>query len=100
MTAQLRELSGGGVPLFCGKITVPVDSQRDERGGTLPARQWYSEMFVWMAPGYFYVSCVEYTGERTGNRRASPGFAPRFLPPAGAKEGAPPPTTAPKEPGK
>jgi hypothetical protein len=94
MQAELKELPGAGVPLFCGRITIPLEPLPKDQwvfGMREWNRQWYHVMFVWLADGYFYAHVPELTGQRPRgpqDMRAAPGSRPRFLP-AGQAAGQP-----------
>jgi hypothetical protein len=94
MQADLREVPGAGPPLFCGRISIPLEplpkEQYENTLGRDPYwhKQWYHDMFVWLADGYFYVSVVERTGRPPTKLQPRPGVPPRFLP-AGGTSGQP-----------
>jgi len=107
MQAELKEVPGAGVPLSCGQITIPLEPLPPEQWENTPLKdpywhkQWYNQMFVWISPGYFYVSVVERTGRPATNLQAQPGSPPRFLPAAKAETSGdvqPAPGPAPAEP--
>jgi hypothetical protein len=95
MTADLKEVADAGVPLFCGRITIPIEPLPKEQWENTPTKnpywhkQWYHDMTVWLAPGYFYVSVLERTGHPVMNPQARPGIPPRFLPEGRAPQGVP-----------
>lgn len=86
MQPELKEVPDAGVRLFCGRIKVPIEPLPREEWEDTPGRnpywhkQWYHDMFVWLADGYFYVSVLERTGRPVTNLQAKPGVPPRFLP--------------------
>jgi hypothetical protein len=101
MRAEMKELPGAGVPLFCGRVTIPREPLPEDEwvfGMREWNRQWYHDMFVWLADGCFYVSVPELTGRRPQGPEdlaASPGYRPRFVPAGDASGAADPPTGAP-----
>jgi hypothetical protein len=92
MQAELAELAGTGLPLFCGRIRIPLEPLPKEQWENTPGRnpywhkQWYHDMFVWLADGYFYVSVVERSGGPAADLQARPGSPSRFLQPEGPAE--------------
>jgi hypothetical protein len=104
MQAEINEVSAGEVRLFCGRIRIPLEplpkEQYENTLGRNPYwhKQWYHDMFVWLADGYFYVSVAERTGQPPRgpeDMQARAGYRPRFLPTGDASGAADPPTGAP-----